>query len=133
MQVVHVGNDADDAMRPYETRLCSVSSGDEFEHGIGPIDMLADGIPGSKHAAREGLGDDSDRLLNLVILRIEIAAFENGHAERGEKAGGDGAPHRARIVFAMDVAISRKLQTWAEVVGIAPWSNRAESGGSDAR
>src|SRR6202162_3618967 len=123
MQVIHVGNDANDAMRPFESRLFSFRSGDEFKHRIGPIDMSADGIPGRKHAAREGLADDSDGLLNLVILRIEIAAFKNGHAERGEKAGRDGAPHRARIVFAMDLAISRKLQTWAEVVGIAPGSN----------
>jgi hypothetical protein len=28
--------------------------------------MLADGIPGRKHTAREGLADDSDGLLNLV-------------------------------------------------------------------
>ena len=77
--------------------------------------------------------DDHDRISTLVIiLRVEIAPGKNGNAQRVEKAGRDGAPLRARIVFAADVTITGELQTGAEGVGIAPGSNYCERRLGDA-
>ena len=108
------------------------AAGKELEDGIGPIDVPVDRILTRKHALCESRADDDDRLLILVIERVEIAPGKNGNAKRGEKAGRDGSPLRARIVFAMDVTITRELQTYTEVVGIAPGSDHTESRLGDA-
>ena len=55
--------------------------GSELEHRIGPIDMPIDRILARKHALCESLADDHDRLVILVIERVEIAPGKNGNAE----------------------------------------------------
>src|SRR5207249_1349335 len=105
-----------------------LTAGKELKHGIGPIDMPIDRILTRKHALRESRADDHHRLLILVIERVEIAPGNNGNAQRGEKAGRDVTPQRARVVFAMDVTITRELQTYTEAaVGITPGSDHSES------
>ena len=46
----------------------------------------------------KSLADDHDRLVILVIERVEIAAGKNGSAQRAEKAGRNRTRLRARIV-----------------------------------
>jgi hypothetical protein len=94
--------------------------------------MPIDRIHTRKHARREGRADDHDRRLSLVIERIEIAAGHHGNTKGAEEAGRDGAPHRARIVLAMGVTITRELQPNPEVVGIPPGSDDTESSLGDA-
>jgi len=132
MVVVHIGGDTDNAVRGSDPRLFVRSSGNILEHRIGPIDMPVDRILTRKHLLRESGADDHDRLVSLVIERVEIAPGNNGNAQRAEKAGRDGTPQRAGIVFAMDVAITRELQAWTEVVGITPRGDHPDSCLADA-
>ena len=134
MFVVHIGGDPDNAVRRREARLFARRlPGSELEHRIGPIDMPIDRILARKHLPRQSRADDHDRLAIAVIERIEIAAGNDGNAKRGEKAGRDGAPQRARIVFAMGVTIAGELQTYAEAAaGITPGSDHADSRFGDA-
>src|SRR6266852_2479818 len=122
--VVNIGSDANDAVRR------GANPGDEFDHGIRPIDMPIDGILIGKHSLRESLTDDSDRFFALAVELIEIAAGEDGNAERGKKAGRDGAQLGARIFLAGDanVTVRRKLKAGAKAAGIAPGNDNAESG-----
>ena len=60
--VVNIGRDTDDAVRRDKTRLFEIGSGEELQHGIGPIDMPIDGILIGEHALCESLADDNDRL-----------------------------------------------------------------------
>src|SRR5580658_4230856 len=90
--------------------------------------MAIDRILAGKHLPCESRADDHDRLVSLVIERVEIAPGDNGNAQRAEKAGRDATPQRARIVLAMDVTITRELQTYVEAaVGITPGSDHSES------
>src|ERR1700722_10702479 len=123
MFVVHIGGYANDAVRGFESRLVRFRPGKELEHGIGPIDMPIDRVLTGKHIPCETRADDRDWLLILVVERVEIAAGNDGNAERCEKAGRDGPPLRARIVFSMDVTITRELQTYGKPFGITPWSD----------
>ena len=132
MVVIHIGGDPNNAVRRLDSRLFRFRGGNELEHGIGPIDMPADGILTRKHASCESRADDHDRLVIVVIERVEIAAGNNGNAERAEKAGRDGPLHCARIVFARGVTITRELKTYTEVVGITPGSDHTESRLGDA-
>src|SRR5260370_4069876 len=126
MIVVHIGCDPNNAVWRRKSRLFARSALKEFEHGIGPIDMPIDRILTRKHALRQSRADDRDRLSILVIERVEIAAGNNGNAKRGDKAGRNVAPHRAQSVFAVDVTITRELQTLTEVVGITPRSDHTD-------
>src|SRR6202007_3458667 len=110
MLVVDVGGNPDNSVRRRKSRFVARSAGKKLEHGIGPIDMPIDRILPRKHALGESRANDRDRLSILVIERVEIAAGNNGNAKRGEKAGRDGSPQRPRIVFAMDVTITRELK-----------------------
>ena len=95
--------------------------------------MAVDRILARKHLLRESGADDHDRLVSLVIERVEIAPGKNGNAQRAEKAGRDGTPQRARIVFAMDVTITRVLQAYTEAAaGITPGSDHTDSRLGDA-
>ena len=133
MFVVHIGGDPNNAVRRRKSLLFALGPGKELEHGIGPIDMSIDRILTRKHAVCESRADDHDRLSILVIERVEIAPGNNGNAQRGEKAGRDGTPQRARIVFAMGVTITRELQTYTEAAaGITPGSDHSESRLGDA-
>src|SRR5260370_27682259 len=133
MFVVHIGGDPNNAVWRGKSRLFACSALHELEHRIGPIYMPIDGILTRKHALCQSRADDHDRLSIRVIERVEIASGNNGNAKRGEKAGRDGTPQRARIVFAMDVTISRELKTWTEVVGITPGSDHTDGRLADAR
>jgi hypothetical protein len=95
--------------------------------------MAIDRILAGKHLLCESGADDHDRLVSLVIERVEIAPGNNGNSQRAEKAGRDATPQRARIVFTMDVTITRVLQTYVEAAaGITPGSDHPDSRLSDA-
>src|SRR4029077_12357830 len=128
MFVVHIGSDANNAVRRPHARFFAIASPKKFEHGIGPIDVPINRVFAGKHALCESLADDHDRVSTLVIiLLVEIAPGKNGNSQRIEKAGRDGAQLRARIVFAVDVTITGELQTGTEGVGVTPGSNDSES------
>ncbi len=78
--VVNIGSDANDAVRRN-------ANGDEFHHGIRPIDMSIDGILIGEHSLSESLTDDDDRFFVLAVKLIEIAAGDDRNAERGKKTG----------------------------------------------
>src|SRR5882724_6874520 len=133
MFVVHIGGDPNNAVWRRKSRFFALSALHELEHRIGPIYMPIDGILTRKHALCQSRADDHDRLSIRVIKRVEIAPGNNGNAKRGEKAGRDGTPQRARIVFSMNVSITRKLQTYTEASpGITPGSDHAHSRLGDA-
>ena len=80
--IVNVADHADDAAR----RSADVN---KLHHGIGPHQVMADGILIREHELREGLADDDDLVAILVIGFVEIASGEDGDAEPGEKTGRD--------------------------------------------
>src|SRR4029077_3447679 len=88
--VVNISSDADDAVGRV------ANPGDEFKHGIRPIDMPIDGILIGEHALCESLTDDSHGLLTFAVERVEIAAGDDGNAERGKESGRDGPQLPAR-------------------------------------
>src|SRR5262249_40279587 len=135
VSVVYVGRDADDAMRRQNARLFAIGTGYELQNGIRPIDMPIDGVLIGKHALRESLADDDDRLSVLLIVeRIKIAARDNGNAERRKESGRYDTPVRAGIlnVRGVDVTIGRELHSGARRA-VAPGNDRAERGPVDAR
>ena len=70
--------------------------------------------------------------MSLVIERVEIAPGNNGNASALKKPERV-TPQRARIVFAMDVTITRELQTYIEAAaGITPGSDHPDSRLGDA-
>ena len=75
MLVVYVGGDANDAVRPAETRLFGVGSGDEFKDRIRPVDVASDGMLSGPHALGQGLADDGHGLAILVIEVVEVASL----------------------------------------------------------
>jgi hypothetical protein len=123
--VVNIGGDADDAVR------CGANPRDEFQHGIGPIDMPINSILMRKHALCQRLTDDDDGIFifTLAVEVIEITTREDGNAEGGEESGRYDTPLRARIFFApgMNMTVGGELQADAGG-GIAPGNNQAESG-----
>jgi hypothetical protein len=127
MFVVDVGGNPNNSVWRRKSRLFARSAGKELEHGIGPIDMPIDRVLNGKHALGESRANNRDRLSILVIERVEIAAGNNGNAKSGEKAGRDGAPKRARIVFAMNMTITRELEAYTEVLRITPRSDYTDS------
>src|SRR5260370_38778708 len=84
-----------------------------------------------EHSLSKSLTDDNDRFfVVLAVELIEIAAGDDGNAERSKKAGRDGAQLGARIFFAgpADVAVRRKLETRTKAAVIAPGHDNAERG-----
>src|SRR5712692_5527375 len=129
MFVVNIGSDANDAVRRN-------ADGDEFHHRISPIDVSLDGILIGEYSLSEGLTDDYNqffaaaiRFLALAVELIEIAAGDDGNAQRGKKAGRDGAELGARIFFAgpADIAVRRKLKAGAKAARVAPGNDNAKS------
>src|ERR1700730_14682556 len=127
MFVVDVGGNPNNSAWRRKSRLFARSAGKELEHGIGPIDMPIDRILTGKHAVDESRANNRDRLSILVIERVEIAAGNNGNAKSGEKAGRDGAPKRARIVFALNMTITRELEAYTAVLCITARSDHPDS------
>ncbi len=121
--VVNIGGDADDAVRR------GAKPGDEFQHGIRPIDMPIDGILIGEHAPCESLTDDNDGIFTLAVEIVEIAAGDDGNAERGKESGRDDTPMRARILLAggMNMTVGGELEAGTRA-GIAPGNRNAESG-----
>src|SRR5207302_754999 len=90
--VVNIGSYADDAVRG------GVNPGSILHHGIGPIDMPADGILIGEHALCESLADDGDGLFTLTVEFVEIAAAKDRYSERRKESRGNDAQLRARIL-----------------------------------
>jgi len=126
----------DDAAPREETRLFEIGPVEEFQHGIGPIDVPIDRILVGEHAPRKTLADDHDRLrVVAVVQRVEIAAGNDGNAKRRKESGRDDAPFRPRILDTrgMDVSVGGELQTIGTEEGIAPRNDVAEGGPTHAR
>jgi len=121
--VVNIGSDADNAVR------LGANPGNEFNHGIRPIDVPIDGILIGEHALCESLTDDSDGLFTFAVERVEIAASDDGNAERGKESGRDGPQLPARIFLAALalMTLRRELQTGAKAACVAPGNSNAES------
>src|ERR1041384_6389637 len=104
---------------------------DEFQHGIGPIDVPINSILMRKHALCQRLTDDNDGIFifPLTVEVVEITAGEDRNAKCGEKSWRDDTPLRPRILFArsMDMTVGGELQAEAGG-GIAPRNHQAESG-----
>ena len=77
---------------------------------------------------RDALADDDDFFGVFAIEVVEIAAFDDGDAERGEKSGRDGAELRAGIFFAIGahVALCGELEAGAEDAFVAPGNGGAD-------
>src|SRR5229473_6550008 len=90
--VVNVGSDANDAVRR------GVDPGDEFHHGIRPVDMPINGILIGEHSLRKSLTHDNDRIFTLTVELIEVAALNDGHTECGKESGRNSAQVGARIL-----------------------------------
>src|SRR6267378_3783091 len=106
-----------------------VNPGGELHHGIGPIDMPADGILIGEHALCESLADDSDGLFTLGVEVVEIAAAKDGHAERGKESCRDDAQLRARIlVGSVNMTVGGELQSETARADIAPRNGQTKSG-----
>ena len=119
--IVNVADHADDAAR----RSADVN---KFHHGIGPHQVMADGILIREHELREGLADDDDLVAILVIGFIEIASGEDGDAERGEKTGRDCAQICAGIIFtgAANLTVGRELEAGAKAACVTPGDDGAQ-------
>ena len=65
MFVVHIGDDPDNAVWRSNSRLFGRRAGNEFEHGIGPIDVPVDRILPREHLPGESGADDHDRLMSI--------------------------------------------------------------------
>src|SRR5258708_2219657 len=123
MLVVNIGGDANDAVRR------GVNPGSKFHHGIGPIDMAADGILIGEHALCERLADNSDGLLTLPVELVEITSAEDGNAQRGKESGRNDTQLRARILARrMNMAVGRELQPEPAGAELAPGNSQTESG-----
>ena len=62
--VVNIGSDANDAVRR------GANPGNEFDHGIGPIDMAIDGILIGEHAFCESLTNDNDWIFAALAVQL---------------------------------------------------------------
>src|SRR5260370_4996429 len=123
--VVNIGSDANDAVRR------GVDPGDEFHHGIRPVNMPIDGILIGEQSLSESLTDDNDRFFFFAraVELIEIAAGYDVKAESSKKAGRDGAQLGARIFLARGahVAVRGALETRTKAAGIAPGNDNTET------
>ena len=126
--VIDIGGNANDAVRRLGTRLFRVGSGKELEHGIAPVNMVADGIPVGEHGSGERLTHDDHGFRSFGIASVEITSGEDRNTKGGKESRGDGAPPRARIVDArlMGVAIAGKLQ--GKTLAVTPGNDIAEGG-----
>src|SRR5437588_2291770 len=135
VSVVNIGGDADDPVRRDKTRFFEIGPGEELQHGIRPVNMPIDRILIGKHALGKRLADDYDGLFSMAVIEgVEIAAGDDGNAERRKKSGRDNTPLRAGILYAggMDVTVGAELQTGAGAA-IAPGNDVAEGGLAHAR
>src|SRR5713226_3958293 len=64
--VVNIGSDANDAVRR------GANPGDEFQHGIRPVNMAIYGVLIGEHALSECLADHNDRFFVLADLAVEL-------------------------------------------------------------
>ena len=103
-------------------RRGSPSDVDELHHRVGPHDVAVDGVLIGKHAARQALADDHHLFPALAVAFVEIAARDEGHAQRREESRRDGAEASARILLArpFHMAIGGEFEARAEGAGIAP-------------
>src|ERR1700733_14642713 len=124
--IVHGRGDANDAVRSAETRLFCVGTGEEFKHGVRPVDVVSDRTLPWPHALRERLADDGDGLVIFVIEVVEVASLKYGNAKRREKARRDSAPHRAGVFVGVRVTVSGVLKTGTEILSVAPGRHETE-------
>src|SRR2546421_242748 len=96
--------------------------------------MPIDGVLIGKHALRQGLADDRDALFATNVKLVEIAARNNGNAERGKKPGRDNTILRPRVLCASGVivTIGAELQSGTGA-GVAPGRDHPERSPVDTR
>src|SRR5262249_14439842 len=123
MHIVNVGDDANDALQL--RRALAV----DFQDRIGPKHVPIDRVLIGEHSLRQSLADNRDALFTLHVGLIEIAARNDGNAQRGKKSRRDDTILRARVVFAraVKVAISGELQSGTGA-DITPRSDHPKGG-----
>jgi len=92
--IVQVRYHADDA----PGRGCEYR--DHFQDRVGPKQMMIQHLAFGKHPLRDALAHNRHRLAAGAVRIIEIASFDKGQAERGEKPGCNDANHGAPSFFA---------------------------------
>src|ERR1700756_507624 len=120
--VIHVRSDAHDASRPF-------ADVDEIHHRIGPHDVPIDSIFPWKHALRDALANDHNRLAASAIVVIEIASGNNWHTQRGKKSRRNSTKLCPRIFLsnAFHMALAGEPEAGAETARVTPGRARAES------
>src|ERR1700733_10675298 len=100
----------------------------KFHDRVGPHNVLVERVGVREHFYGDALADDDDFFAVFAIEVVEIAPFDDGHAESGEKSGRDGAELRVRIFFAVGarVALRGELEAGAEDAFIAPGDGGAD-------
>src|SRR6185503_2165126 len=98
---------------------------------VGPPDTVIQRLAAGIQALGDALADDHDPFAAGAILRREIAAGEDRHAERREETRRDVAQPPVRVLLAVGrrVAVAGELKAGAERAGVAP---RHEVAGGDA-
>src|SRR5690242_9628494 len=110
--IVNIRGNTDDAVWGYHTRDFAFAAAGILQHGVGPIDMPIHGILIGKHALGKSLTDDDHGLaIRLAIERVEIAAGNNGNAQRRKKSRRDATRQCPWVFYAggMDVPVSGEL------------------------
>ncbi len=116
MLIVDVCDDPDDALRRGRAEV-----------RIGPPHVAIERVAVRKHALRETLTDDHDRLVSAAILVGEIAAGHDRHAEHRKVIRRDDPQAGVRILLAVGgrVTFRRELH-FRQNAGIPPWDHAAD-------
>src|ERR1700684_1826969 len=113
--IIDIGGDPDNAAR-------ALAHADEIHHRVGPHNVVIERILPREHPLRDTLADDHYRLATAPVLIVEVAAFNDGHAERREKYRGNRAELWQRILFvtAFPLAFAGEFKSWTEAARISP-------------
>jgi hypothetical protein len=98
------------------------------EDGLGPVDVPIEGILIGKHALREGLADDDERVFVSNVKFAEITAGKDRNPQRRKEPGRDITSLRAGVLFARPAQATFDRELHAEAEILAPRDSAAECG-----